>query len=329
MGRGKKRRKSRGAYAVRAAAPSIATEAVSAAKGDCATPVSYEYGAKPSSPAVVGIWESFAARYLDDPQRVRIILSGDFARSLTDHSRKASHPAKDAAGVTLKDEQGGYIILVSSARHYAGSVPLTGKRRQIVVAHESLHVATKQRGEEMTSFTGQDSAECSQWYVNLAGGMIDEYRVELTLAEDGLTPIGEHRSRLAQICRAVAADLTSPPENESDSQMFKRLLRAFRASSYYLAQAAACAKGHGRLEEDGELKKDGEALLSSSSGIFTHSEASILEMLSQISGAGEPVPREILEATTEELSEELKRWMARLGFLWEKDGIAVPTAGPS
>lgn len=125
-----------------------------------------------------------AESFVHDSGSVTVVLSGDYVKSLKARSGRDtdeidSDPmATTAAGTALEHSDGTHTILVRQELwRIAGHDPLKS------IAHEALHVATRQRGEFMLRL-GEHFPQLSdseRHFLALGGEVVEEYRVERAL----------------------------------------------------------------------------------------------------------------------------------------------------
>lgn len=122
-----------------------------------------------------------AERFVADPAEVTVILTGNYHATLRAHSAhyRSKDPEGDswssAGGVAIVDDAGVHTIVVRQQLWLLNEhEPLQS------VAHEALHVANRQRGEDMNrlvaGLTYPD--EATKFFTGYAGMVVEEYRVD-------------------------------------------------------------------------------------------------------------------------------------------------------
>ena len=123
-----------------------------------------------------------------EPQKVRMVITGDFVQSVRNRMSNAEEAATydigrngGIVGGKTMDQTDGTIDVILQAILFAvaGTVEELDTRRQIAIhttTHEAQHAVMKQAGEDSADFAHLPFAK--QWFAAIAHDIINEYRAE-------------------------------------------------------------------------------------------------------------------------------------------------------
>ncbi len=258
-----------------------------------------------------------------DPDRTRLVLTGDFVRSVQDRGEPESAYHQDydlqrntgiVAGKTIPRPDSTVDVLLHAAMFAPELIEDEADVRSIfhTLLHEAQHVAIEQHGEASGNFENEPWARRN--LLVAAAQTIDEYRAEAP-ASTMAGPTGWAGSDIPASLRAWLEKLQATVEDYQDHLDVQKLSYEVMQETHnawkLLAYVVAEEVGAGQQLAPSVLDSDLWVLM-----VEPH-WTEFSQTLREVPLGNERTPRPTLDRHAEALSDIFDRWLRAIGFKFE------------